>query len=145
MKPQEDSPRTAPCGPVARATLSNALAELTTELQEHEAADQRFAEHVEAFAQRLESHFNAEEVDGLFRQLTARAPRLEEKVGALREAHERLRLLADDVLARARTRLNNDLALKTDLKQLRETFLEHETKENALLQQVYCVDLGEGD
>ena len=93
-------------------------------------------------------HFIDEESCGLFDHITELAPRLSDRVDTLRNEHSEFRSTMRDL---------NDLASRGEgsvewLGQIEEKFHEfskqlmhHETKENDLLQEAYCDDIGSQD
>lgn len=103
---------------------------------------------LESLVSHLEAHFQHEEVDGFFDEVLDLAPHTVGHVEALINEHQRMLLLADDLVHRYRRQIktpNSWRELGDTFQSLREMLLIHECDERMLLQEVYTQDEGSKD
>ena len=101
-----------------------------------------------ALAVHLQTHFEFEEGDGYFEDLFEKAPRMASTVDHLLREHGEMLEEVDQLVEIAR----DDFASKHDTSELAQRFAQfhdklaaHEHAENALVQEVYNVDVGTKD
>jgi hypothetical protein len=112
----------------ASETLISWRAYLCSELEDFEAA--------------LARHFEEEEVDGAFHELTERRPDLRSLVEHLGHQHRSILMTLDSVRQRLGRQHTTDLIASVSA--LLDRFDAHEREENELLQMAHCLDLGAG-
>jgi len=106
------------------------------------------SEMMASLCEHLETHFNEEEFDGFFDDVSQRAPRVTEITNELRDEHNSFR---ETIRGLAETAANGDASaewwhrLEHDFHSFSTELMHHESKENELLQDVYTDDIGSAD
>ncbi|MBC8353181.1 MAG: hemerythrin domain-containing protein [Planctomycetes bacterium] len=96
----------------------------------------------------IKTHFEEEETTGLFDNIVDRAPRLSERIDALRTEHQQLLAVVRQLNEVAR---NGDGSvdwwqrLNTDFHKFSAELMHHETAENDILLEAYTDDIGASD
>ena len=93
-------------------------------------------------------HFEHEEHEGLFQQITARAPRLEPEATLLQQQHDTLRASLEEIaapLSRQSWKPQDMQDVAQGFQTFAEQFKQHEEGENRLLQEAYDRDVGSKD
>ena len=108
----------------------------------------RVAESLASLASQLETHFEEEEIAGVFDDVVERAPHLSERVDQLKQQHKELRIAFAGIKQLASSgdgtvKWWNKLSkvfhdFSTDL-------MHHEHTENELVQEAYTQDIGSKD
>ncbi len=127
------------------------LAALRRRLQEEVAAFcsswTSLREELRVFKDHLRRHFELEEEGGFMEEVVRRWPHTASQVEALRAEHERLLREAEALLetsGRATEGQPMDAWVAT-CRRLFSAIREHEWKENRLIQEAFCLDIGGGD
>ena len=99
---------------------------------------------VKQLQKELVDHFQHEESGGYFRDEVKAAPWAAEKVKALLNQHAQFLERIAELLTLRLDKGGEDLAPKL-FEAFRRDFLDHESRENALIQETSCHDFGLGD
>ncbi len=127
------------------------LASLLRRLQEDVAAFcsswASLREELRVFKDHLRRHFELEEEGGFMEEVLRRWPHATSRVEALRAEHERLLREAEDLLeASGRATEGQPMdAWAATCHRFLSAIREHEWRENRLIQEVFCLDVGGGD
>lgn len=103
---------------------------------------------LEGLGQHIERHFVDEESGGFFEQVVEQAPRFSERADALRREHERLRAQMAELIAAGRAGGASDAwwqQLNDTFHEFSRSLMQHENRENELLQEAYGEDVGSKD
>jgi len=92
----------------------------------------------------LAAHFKHEEQGGYFREEVNAAPWSAEEVNKLFQQHAQFLARIDGLLSRGADQLDHESTRHT-FHQFRIDFFDHEARENKLLQEAICHDLGSAD
>jgi iron-sulfur cluster repair protein YtfE (RIC family) len=108
----------------------------------------RVAESLVSLASQLETHFEEEEVAGVFDDVVERAPRLSERVDQLKQQHNELRTALAAINQTAGSgdgtaQWWNDLS--EAFHEFSTNLMHHEHSENELVQEAYTQDIGSKD
>jgi hypothetical protein len=107
----------------------------------------RTVELMDHLAAELKTHFEMEEVDGVFDEVERDAPQLSHEVHQLRVEH--VELLAEVANLVELSRQVGDPARRRQFEHLfgrfRDRMAYHESQENWVVQRAYCVDMGTKD
>ena len=101
-----------------------------------------------SLCQSIDNHFKAEEEGKLFDQITEQAPRLADRVAAVRREHHDLLDQIQKIAARAHVKTGSGQwwqQLGTDFQQFGQALMRHEREEGELIQGAYGVDIGSKD
>ncbi|MCS6817236.1 MAG: hemerythrin domain-containing protein [Blastocatellia bacterium] len=104
-------------------------------------------EGLRAFKDHLRRHFELEEEGGFMEEVLRRWPHATPQVEALRAEHERL-LQETEALLQVSRHVAEDQpidAWAAACGRLLSAIQEHEWRENRLIQEVFCLDVGGGD
>jgi len=128
--------------------LRNLLAGLHKVLGDRLEQVEEVSRRMESLSARIETHFNQEELTGFFDRIVDRAPRLSEQIDDLRAEHQSM---LSDVRALHEISVDGDGSpawwqrLEDKFHQFSKELMQHEHKENQLLQQAYDEDIGAAD
>jgi iron-sulfur cluster repair protein YtfE (RIC family) len=124
--------------------LLDRLREMTQQLPALENHRREFAALLTDMRDQLALHFTLEEAYGYFEDVIERAPRFHSQAGKLRAQHEKLYVMAQELVEKAGGRFDTeDLA---DQFTLFDTALKsHESAELKLILDAIQQDVGEGD
>ncbi|MDH3717444.1 MAG: hemerythrin domain-containing protein [Planctomycetota bacterium] len=128
--------------------LREILQEIEQALAERQARPSIIAGFVDDFSSHVLAHFEHEESDGYFAEITAAAPRLNGQVEQLRAQHDRFRELLDVMRQLARQGNGSDAwwcEMEVYFRDFTRAFVAHEHAENNLFQEAYDRDIGEND
>ena len=128
--------------------LRDALGQINQVLASREASAPQVVEHLTTLRRKLEEHFQEEEVDGLFDQLLAQAPRLDNRVRELRADHQHMLGVLDELQGLAADGQQSpawweELAAK--FHDFSKHLMQHENLETEALQSAYEDDIGSKD
>jgi iron-sulfur cluster repair protein YtfE (RIC family) len=124
------------------------LGRLHHALTERTLGGPQIAEMFGALCEHLERHFKDEEIGGFFEQVVAMAPRFVDRTTELREEHAALRAELQGLAKRAGDAKVDDAwwrELHDGFHAFSRGLMQHENKENELLQDVYDEDVGSKD
>lgn len=129
--------------------LRRLLQQFRTMLAAKNADRRELTVRITALADLIESHFGHEEEEGgYFSEVLAEAPRLQQKIDALRQQHAEFRTTLDKFRALGRGHRGSPhcwQTLELFFDHFIAQFLEHERIENALVQEAYERDLGDSE
>ncbi len=106
------------------------------------------AELLATLSDHIETHFQEEEFGGFFDEVVSQAPRLSERTDALREEHQRLLTLVNQLSDLALQGNGSDdwwEKLERQFHEFSKDLMHHEHKENELLQEAFVEDIGAND
>ena len=96
----------------------------------------------------LEMHFHEEEAEGFFEQVERHAPRLTTETGQLKDEHKVFLVQVRSMIASVDSAEGTDAwweQLEKDFLEFGKAIMQHESKENQLLQRAYIEDIGSHD
>ena len=99
---------------------------------------------LEEFHRVVDDHFQREEEDGVFDDAVSLAPRLSQRATALMRQHPALLTTVEELVEMAR-RDKEPREITERFEIFAKKWLNHESEENKLLQEAYCLDLGAMD
>jgi iron-sulfur cluster repair protein YtfE (RIC family) len=102
------------------------------------------SEQLASLNEHIETHFNEEEVGGFFDQVLGKTSQ-SQRVALLRDEHERLLQAVRQINEHAKSGNGSDdwwRRLESEFREFSKDFMEHEHKENQLLQDAYEQDFG---
>lgn len=128
--------------------LSNHLGNLLRVLAERQRTVVELAVEFEKLKDELVQHFHEEDEGGFFDGIVEHAPRLSERIEALRQEHDRLL----EQLNELQTKVDVPAPSPEWWQELERSFhdfscelMRHEHRENEILQEAYGVDIGAQD
>ncbi len=128
--------------------LSSHLGTLLRILTERQRASVEIAVEFEKLKDELVHHFHEEDDGGFFEGIVDHAPRLSERIAALREEHVQLLEQLNELQAKADVP-SASLEWWEDMEHSFHEFscelMRHEHRENEILQEAYGVDIGAQD
>lgn len=124
--------------------LRELLDEMATALSKPRCGQERWQGLLRLLHRHVVAHFRNEEEGGSFRELTGAAPWLAARANSLLREHRLLLAHLDKLLS---TGLDNQsrATARSEFYAFRHAFLDHEARENRLLQDALCDDLGAAD
>lgn len=128
--------------------LRNLLGEVHRALSKRQDTVDRIAELLTSLGEHAQTHFDREEANGFFEQVTAQAPRLSERANTLLKEHIALREAIRSLSVRAReNRSSPDWweEIEAEFHAFSKRLMQHESEENAILQDAYGQDIGSQD
>ena len=102
---------------------------------------------LQGFREALVSHFQNEEVEGFFDEVTNRSPRLSHRVDTLCVEHQQLLNDANELcqMSECATQSRSKLELTYRWHEFSKCLMHHESQENELLQETNLSDIGTSD
>ena len=128
--------------------LHEALQTIDRELRSVQRTQQAVDSLIWRFAELIESHFSHEEDGGYMQDAIQRAPRLANRASRLLRQHTELLEEATKLQMLARSGLESAAwwqQIELDFGRLRDRLLDHEHKENALVQEAFNRDIAASD
>lgn len=128
--------------------LRELLGDIHKNLCEPAAEVELVVEQLRTLCGKLESHFQTEEEEGFFTQITEQAPRLADQATLLCEEHIEMLDEAKSIAAKAehcKKPLDLLCEVKPAFHEFSKQLMHHESEENEMLQKAYWEDIGPGD
>jgi len=128
--------------------LGALLREVRGQITSPDRTKREMAKSVAQLADLCGMHFNREEEGGYLREALLASPWLAEQVRTLREEHEALLEAIESLRVLTQSGVESPAwwtRVRDDFEQFAVGLGQHEAKENLLVQQAFCDDLGQGD
>jgi iron-sulfur cluster repair protein YtfE (RIC family) len=128
--------------------LGELLGDVTRTLAKRLVSVSQVAEMIGTLVEQLEQHFDEEETGGFFDQIVSQTPRHAERCKSLREEHTWLLASIRELNEQASLGDDSDdwwQRLESKFHEFSKELMQHESKENELVQKVYTEDIGPAD
>jgi iron-sulfur cluster repair protein YtfE (RIC family) len=128
--------------------LRETLGKIHRTLGKREAAVAAVAEMLSLLGDDVETHFSDEETTGFFDNVLDRAPRLSDRIDALRSQHQELSATVESLQEVATSGDGSDdwwRRIETAFHDFSKELMHHEGSENELLLEAYTDDIGAAD
>lgn len=128
--------------------LREALGKIHQTLHKREAAVPTVAEMLSLLGDDVEAHFSDEETSGFFDDVLGRAPRLSDRIDALRAEHQQLSATVHRLQVAATDGDGSDdwwQRIETAFHDFSKELMHHEGAENEILLEAYTDDIGAAD
>lgn len=124
--------------------LRDLLGQVGTAIASPRCGHRQWSNLMQTLRDQLAGHFRHEEEGGYFREVVTAAPWLGKQASSLEQEHALLRARIDDLVA-SRFNDRSRVERQDQFQTFCELLLAHEVRENNLVQQSLCDDLGSAD